>query len=48
MNRPLFNRPTRINNFTGMLGRFDNGDWYKNRYETSQGIRSLLERLVNQ
>ncbi len=37
-NRP-YSTDRMINNFTGMLGRFDNGDWYKDKYETSQGYR---------
>jgi TonB-linked SusC/RagA family outer membrane protein len=28
-----------INNFTGMMGRFDNADWYFDRYKTSLGYR---------
>jgi iron complex outermembrane receptor protein len=28
-----------INNFTGMISPFDNGDWYKNKYQTSLGYR---------
>jgi len=41
MNRP-YSTDRMINNFTGMLGRFDNGDWYKNRYETSQGYKAVI------
>jgi iron complex outermembrane receptor protein len=37
-NRP-YSTDRMMNNFTGMIGRFDNGDWYKNRYQTSQGYR---------
>lgn len=39
----IHNRPysvdRMINNFTGMIGRFDNGDWYLNKYQTSKGYR---------
>ena len=28
-----------INNFTGMMGAFDNGAWYQNKYQTSLGYR---------
>jgi TonB-linked SusC/RagA family outer membrane protein len=28
-----------INNFTGMMTRFDNGAWYLDRYKTSRGYR---------
>lgn len=28
-----------VNNFTGMLGPFDNGDWYKAKYKTSLGYK---------
>ena len=28
-----------INNFTGMMTRFDNGEWYLDRYQTSRGYR---------
>ena len=28
-----------INNFTGMMGAFDNGSWYQNKYQTSLGYR---------
>ncbi|WP_347049329.1 SusC/RagA family TonB-linked outer membrane protein [Flavobacterium olei] len=28
-----------VNNFTGMLSPFDNGDWYKARYKTSLGYK---------
>lgn len=43
INQNTFNRPysidRMINNFTGMIGRFDNGDWYFNKYKTSKGYR---------
>ncbi|AYQ31859.1 SusC/RagA family TonB-linked outer membrane protein [Runella sp. SP2] len=43
INQNTFNRPysidRMINNFTGMIGRFDNADWYFNKYKTSQGYR---------
>ena len=28
-----------VNNFTGMLSPFDNGDWYKAKYQTSLGYK---------
>lgn len=43
INQETKNRPysidRMINNFTGMMGRFDNGDWYLNKYKTSKGYR---------
>lgn len=43
INQNTLNRPYSIdrmmNNFTGMMGPFDNGDWYMNKYQTSQGYR---------
>lgn len=43
INQNTANRPVSvdrmINNFTGMMTRFDNGAWYLNRYQTSQGYR---------
>lgn len=37
------NRPYSVdrltNNFTGMIGRFDHGDWYLDKYQTSKGYR---------
>jgi len=43
INQTVNNRPysidRMINNFTGMMGRFDNGDWYLNKYKTSLGYR---------
>lgn len=37
-NRP-YSIDRMINNFTGMIGRFDNADWYKSKYKTSKGYR---------
>lgn len=37
-NRP-YSIDRMINNFTGMIGRFDNADWYLNKYKTSKGYR---------
>lgn len=37
-NRP-YSTDRMINNFTGMLGTFDNGQWYKDKYQTSLGYR---------
>jgi len=43
INQKVDNRPysidRMINNFTGMMGRFDNGDWYLNKYKTSKGYK---------
>lgn len=43
INQKVTNRPYSIdrmvNNFTGMMGRFDNGAWYMNKYQTSKGYR---------
>lgn len=43
INQNTKNRPYSIdrltNNFTGMIGRFDNGEWYLNKYKTSKGYR---------
>lgn len=43
INQNTENRPVSvdrlINNFGGMMTRFDNGAWYLNRYQTSRGYR---------
>lgn len=43
INQHTHNRPysidRMINNFTGMIGRFDNADWYRAKYKTSKGYR---------
>ncbi|MCU7548782.1 SusC/RagA family TonB-linked outer membrane protein [Chitinophagaceae bacterium LB-8] len=43
INQEVKNRPYSIdrmmNNFTGMMGRFDNADWYLSKYKTSKGYR---------
>ena len=43
INDHIHNRPflidRLINNFTGMMPVFDNGDWYKNKYQTSLGYK---------
>lgn len=43
VNQYTHNRPVSIdrmiNNFTGMIGRFDNGAWYLNKVLTSKGYR---------
>ena len=43
INQTTKNRPysidRMINNFTGMMGRFDNADWYLARYKSSKGYR---------
>jgi TonB-linked SusC/RagA family outer membrane protein len=43
INQTVRNRPYSVdrltNNFTGMMTRFDNADWYQARYKTSLGYR---------
>lgn len=43
VNQRTGNRPYSVdrltNNFTGMMSRFDNADWYLNKYKTSNGYR---------
>ncbi|MCC6290242.1 MAG: SusC/RagA family TonB-linked outer membrane protein, partial [Chitinophagaceae bacterium] len=43
INQKTHNRPfsvdRMINNFTGMMTRFDNADWYMNKYKTSLGYK---------
>ncbi len=43
VNQYTHNRPfmvdRMINNFTGMMDRFESADWYNERYQTSQGYR---------
>jgi iron complex outermembrane receptor protein len=43
INQTTKNRPysidRMINNFTGMMGRFDNADWYLGKYKSSLGYR---------
>lgn len=43
INQNTQNRPYSIdrlmNNFTGMMTRFENGEWYQNKYQTSLGYR---------
>ena len=43
INQRTQNRPYSVdrmlNNFTGMIGRFDNADWYLSKYKTSKGYR---------
>lgn len=43
VNQRTGNRPYSVdrltNNFTGMMSRFDNADWYLNKYKTSKGYR---------
>ncbi len=43
VNQTTENRPysidRMINNFTGMMGRFEHADWYLNKVETSKGYR---------
>ncbi|PIF30266.1 TonB-linked SusC/RagA family outer membrane protein [Flavobacterium sp. 9] len=46
MNQNLQNRTFAmdrlVNNFTGMLSPFDNGDWYKAKYKTSLGYKYVI------
>lgn len=43
MNQNVHNRTVAmdrlVNNFTGMISPFDNGDWYKAKYQTSLGYK---------
>jgi iron complex outermembrane receptor protein len=43
INQNTHNRPYKvdrmINNFTGMMNRFESADWYFNKYQTSQGYK---------
>jgi TonB-linked SusC/RagA family outer membrane protein len=43
INQTTRNRPYQVdrlmNNFTGMMGRFENADWYLAKYKTSRGYR---------
>lgn len=43
INQHTHNRPysidRMINNFSGMMGRFENADWYLSKYKTSRGYR---------
>jgi len=45
INNHIQNRPysidRMINNFTGMMGRFDNGNWYLNKFQTSLGYHAV-------
>lgn len=45
INQKTNNRPYSVdrlmNNFTGMMSRFDNGDWYLNKYKTSRGYKAV-------
>lgn len=47
INQKTTNRPYSIdrlmNNFTGMMSRFDNGDWYLNKYKTSRGYKAVVQ-----
>jgi len=46
MNQNIHNRTFAmdrlVNNFTGMLSPFDNGDWYKEKYKTSLGYKYVV------
>ncbi|HEV7380723.1 MAG TPA: SusC/RagA family TonB-linked outer membrane protein, partial [Dyadobacter sp.] len=43
VNQYTFNRPFKvdrmINNFTGMMNRFESADWYNDKYQTSLGYK---------
>jgi TonB-dependent SusC/RagA subfamily outer membrane receptor len=47
INQKTNNRPYSIdrlmNNFTGMMSRFDNGDWYLAKYKTSRGYKAVVQ-----
>ncbi|WP_285060197.1 SusC/RagA family TonB-linked outer membrane protein [Pedobacter ginsengisoli] len=42
-NRP-FMTDRMINNFTGMISRFDNPEWYYNKYKTSRGYKYVTDQ----
>ena len=39
VNNRAFGMDRLVNNFTGMMSPFDNGDWYKAKYKTSLGYK---------
>jgi len=51
VNQHTHNRPFKvdrmINNFTGMMNRFENADWYFNKYQTSQGYKYVTTASGN-
>jgi TonB-linked SusC/RagA family outer membrane protein len=46
INQYTKNRPYSVdrlmNNFAGMIGRFDNGDWYHAKHQTSRGYKYVI------
>ncbi|MCF0056654.1 SusC/RagA family TonB-linked outer membrane protein [Dyadobacter sp. CY356] len=51
VNQHTHNRPYKvdrmINNFTGMMNRFESADWYFNKYQTSQGYKYVTAASGN-
>ncbi len=51
VNQNTHNRPFKvdrmINNFTGMMNRFESADWYFNKYQTSQGYKYVTAASGN-
>jgi iron complex outermembrane receptor protein len=51
VNQHTHNRPYKvdrmINNFTGMMSRFESADWYFNKYQTSQGYKYVTAASGN-
>ena len=51
VNQHTHNRPFKvermINNFTGMMNRFESADWYFNKYQTSQGYKYVTASSGN-
>jgi iron complex outermembrane receptor protein len=51
VNQHTHNRPFKvermINNFTGMMNRFESADWYFNKYQTSQGYKYITASSGN-
>lgn len=52
VNQKTHNRPFKvdrmINNFSGMMNRFESADWYFNKYQTSQGYKYVTAASGNQ
>ncbi|PSL32499.1 SusC/RagA family TonB-linked outer membrane protein [Dyadobacter jiangsuensis] len=51
INQKTHNRPFKvdrlINNFTGMMNRFEAADWYFDKYQTSQGYKYVTQSSGN-
>lgn len=51
INQKTHNRPFKvdrmINNFTGMMNRFESADWYFDKYQTSQGYKYVTQSSGN-